>query len=95
MTKRFFAIFFAAAAAAALLITGFNAAVDPFGIFGDRLFSWWSYDMTQNPRTAKIGYLDRCHENYDAYIIGCSKTSSFPTDRLNELYGASFYNLMM
>ena len=28
------------------LLGGLNLAVDPFGIFGDRLFSWYSYDMT-------------------------------------------------
>ena len=80
MTKRFFLLFLAAALLTAALLAGFNAAVDPFGVFGDRILSWWSYDMTQNPRTAKIGYLDRHWEEYDAYIIGCSKTSSFPTE---------------
>ena len=93
--RRFFLTFLAAALAAALLLAGFNAAVDPFGVFGDRILSWWSYDMTQNPRTAKIGYLDRHWRDYDAYIIGCSKTSSFPTAQLNELYDASFYNMIM
>ena len=95
MTKRFFLIFLAAALVTAALLAGFNAAVDPFGIFGDRFLSFWSYDMTQNPRTAKIGYLDTHHQDYDAYIIGCSKTSSFPTDRLNALYDAHFYNMIM
>ncbi|MEA4824989.1 MAG: polysaccharide deacetylase family protein [Clostridiaceae bacterium] len=95
MTKRYFLIFLAAVILTAALLAGFNAAIDPFGIFGDRLLSWWSYDMTQNPRTAKIGYLDEHHEDYNAYMIGCSKTSSLPTDKLNALYGASFYNMFM
>ncbi len=95
MTKRYFLAFLAAVILTVALLVGFNAAVDPFGVFGDRLLSWWSYDMTQNPRTAKIGYLDEHHQDYDAFIIGCSKTSSFPTDQLNALYGASFYNIMM
>ena len=77
------------------LLGGLNLAVDPFGIFGDRLFSWYSYDMTLNPRAAKIAYLDRNHEKYDSYIIGCSSTSSYPVEQLNEYYDASFYNMIM
>ena len=72
------------------LLGGLNLAVDPFGIFGDRLFSWYSYDMTLNPRAAKIAYLDRNHEKYDSYIIGCSSTSSYPVEQLNEYYDAAF-----
>ena len=78
-----------------VLLGAFNVTVDPFGVFGDRLFSWYSYDMTLNPRAAKIAYLDENHEKYDSYIIGCSSTSSYPVDRLNEYYDASFYNMIM
>src|SRR5690606_31585488 len=50
----------------------------------------------QNPRVAKIAYLDRNHEKYDSYIIGCSKTSSYSTEALNKYYGgARFYNMLM
>ena len=42
----------------AVLFALFNVLVDPFGVFGDRVFTWWSHDMTNNPRTAKIGYLE-------------------------------------
>lgn len=73
----------------------FNAVVDPFGVFGDRVFTWWSYDATNNPRTAKFSYLEQHHEEYDSYIIGCSSTSSFPTEQLNEYFDAKFYNLIM
>lgn len=73
----------------------FNVITDPFGIFGDRFLSWYSYDMTVNPRSSKIAYLDENHEKYDSYIIGCSSTSSYPVKTLNEYYGASFYNMIM
>lgn len=85
----------------AMVITGstvglFNIAVDPFGVFGDKLLNWYAYDMTNNPRVAKIGYLDQNHEAYDSYIIGCSKTSSFSTEKLNQYFdGAAFYNMIM
>jgi len=79
-----------------MMIGGFNILVDPFGLFGDKVLNWHSYNMTNNPRTAKIGYLDEHFEEYDSYIIGCSKTSSFSTDVLNKYNpGSSFYNLMM
>jgi peptidoglycan/xylan/chitin deacetylase (PgdA/CDA1 family) len=83
-------------ALAALAVAGFNALVDPFGVFGDRLLGWHSYNMTNNPRIAKIAYLDQRNGEYDSYIIGCSKTSSFSTELLSEYYGdAKFYNMIM
>jgi peptidoglycan/xylan/chitin deacetylase (PgdA/CDA1 family) len=79
----------------AVLLGAFNVWTDPFGVFGDRFFQWYSYDETNNPRAAKIAYLEQHHDEYDSYIIGCSSTSSFPTAQLNEYYDASFYNLIM
>ena len=94
--KKWIAVFISTVILVGALTAGFNALVDPFGIFGDVLFDWYAYDMTQNPRVAKIAYLDRHHEKYDSYIIGCSKTSSYSTEALNEYYGgASFYNMLM
>lgn len=94
--KKWICIFIVTVVIVALIIAGFNALVDPFGIFGDHLFNWYAYDMTQNPRIAKIAYLDANYEKYDSYIIGCSKTSSYSTEALNKYYnGASFYNMLM
>ncbi|MCD7948223.1 MAG: polysaccharide deacetylase family protein [Oscillospiraceae bacterium] len=93
--KRWLCIFVVSALVVAALFSGFNALVDPFGVFGDKVLHWWSYDMTQNPRTAKIGWLDEHHADYDSYIIGSSKTSSIPTELLNDYYNANFYNILM
>jgi peptidoglycan/xylan/chitin deacetylase (PgdA/CDA1 family) len=94
--KKWIVIFISTVIVLGALTAGFNALVDPFGIFGDAVFDWYAYNMTQNPRIAKIAYLDRNHEKYDSYIIGCSKTSSFSTEALNEYYGgARFYNMLM
>ena len=93
--KKWLTIFFCSLALFSLIIAGFNIAVDPFGVFGDRIMNYWAYDMTQNPRIAKIAYLDENYENYDSYIIGSSKTSSYSVDRLNEYTDASFYNMIM
>lgn len=77
------------------LLAGFNVVTDPFGAFGDRFFHWWSYDETNNPRVAKLQYLEQHHDEYDSYIVGCSGTSSYPTEQLNEYFDANFYNLIV
>lgn len=93
--KKWIAAFFSALIIVCILIMGFNIAVDPFGVFGDRIFDDYAYDMTMNPRISKIEYLKKHHEKYDSYIIGCSKTSSYSVDKLNKYSGASFYNMLM
>ena len=94
-SKKWVLVFLATVLVLAALLAGLNAAVDPFGAFGDRLLSWFSYDETNNPRVAKLSYLEQHHDEYDSYILGCSSTSSFPVDAFNEAYDASFYNLIM
>ena len=64
----------------AALLAGFNYVTDPFGAFGDRFMQWFSYDETNNPRAAKISYLEQHHDEYDSYFLGCSSTSSLPTE---------------
>ena len=76
-------------------IMAFNVITDPFGVFGDHFFNWYSYDMTQNPRVAKVAYIDKEHKNYDSYIIGCSSTSSYPVEMLDKYTGDNFYNMIM
>ena len=94
--KKWIVIMLAAMLLCACLFMAMNILVDPFGVFGDVLLDWYSYDMTMNPRTAKIAYLDKHYEEYDSYIIGCSKTSSFSADTLEQYYeGSSFYNMLM
>lgn len=81
----------------ATFYAGFNILVDPFGVFGDKFLNWYSYNITNNPRVAKIAYLekDNNYKNYDSYIIGCSSTSSFPKEALDEYIGGSWYNMIM
>jgi len=79
----------------AALLAGFNYVTDPFGAFGDRFMQWFSYDETNNPRAAKISYLEQHHDEYDSYFLGCSSTSSLPTESFNEMLNAKFYNLIM
>ena len=76
-------------------VVGFNYWVDPFGVFSHKSLEWPSYEMTINPRTAKITYLKDHHQDYDSYILGCSSTSSFPVESLNSYLDASFYNMIM
>ena len=94
-SKKWVLVFLATVLVLAALLAALNLVVDPFGAFGDRLLSWFSYDETNNPRVAKFSYLEQHHDEYDSYILGCSSTSSFPVDAFNEAYDASFYNLIM
>ncbi|HAS74810.1 MAG TPA: hypothetical protein DCS67_11760, partial [Clostridiales bacterium UBA8960] len=81
---------------ACLSLFAFNMVIDPFGVFGDRFINFYAYNMNNNPRVAKIAYLDRHFEKYDSYVVGGSKSSSLSPDLLNQYYeGASFYNMMM
>ena len=79
----------------ALGLAAFNYVTDPFAAFGDRFLNWFSYDETNNPRVAKISYLEQHHDEYDSYILGCSSTSSLQVSDFNKLYDANFYNLIM
>lgn len=91
--KRWLLLFVGVCLICAAAYAGFNALVDPFGVFGDPLLDWYGYDMTMNPRVAKVAYLEQHHERYDSYVIGSSKVSSIPVEELNEYTGASFYNM--
>ena len=76
-------------------LAAFNYVTDPFAAFGDKFLNWFSYDETNNPRVAKISYLEQQHDEYDSYILGCSSTSSLQVSDFNKLYDANFYNLIM
>lgn len=94
-SKKWLVMFFLSAFLILLMLAGLNILADPFGVFGDMLFDWYSYNETMNPRIAKIAYLDENHDKYDSYIIGCSATSSFPAAELNRYFNADFYNMIM
>ena len=94
-SKKWLEMFFITVALMLILICVFNLATDPFGVFGDKIMNWYSYDITNNPRTAKISYLDEHYTEYDSYIIGCSSTSSFPTEDFGKYLNADFYNMIM
>lgn len=93
--KKWIVMFFGTIVLVLMLCAGFNMLVDPFGVFGDKLLKWDSYDQTNNPRVAKISYLDKHHEEYDSYIIGSSSAASYSVDELNEYMDARFYNLFV
>lgn len=93
--KRWILVFILFMLGTGLLLGGINVIIDPYGVFGDRVLNWYSYDMTKNPRVAKIAYLNKNHSLYDSYIVGCSKTSSFSTEKLDKYFNARFYNMLM
>ena len=93
--KKWVLTFLLLALVLALGLAAFNYATDPFAAFGDKFLNWFSYDETNNPRVAKISYLEQHHDEYDSYILGCSSTSSLQVSDFNKLYDANFYNLIM
>ena len=93
--KKWVLTFLLLALVLALGLAAFNYLTDPFGAFGDKVLNWFSYDETNNPRVAKISYLEQYHDEYDSYILGCSSTSSLQVSDFNKLYDANFYNLIM
>lgn len=95
--KRWFGVLIVSSLLTLMLIWGFNYVVDPFGVFGDRFIKWHSYNFVNNPRIAKIGYLDRNYEKYNGYVIGGSKSSSINPTLLNKYYGGdtNFYGMLM
>jgi len=93
---KWFKLMLITAAISCLIVFSINILVDPFGVFGDKVINFYAYNMNNNPRVAKIAYLDEHHEDYDSYVIGGSKSSSLSPTLLNQYFeGASFYNMMM
>ena len=68
-----------------------NVFVDPFGLFAD-IYNWDSYNFTQNPRTAKINYIDKHKDEFDSYIVGSSGCGAVKASTLNGYTGNSYYN---
>lgn len=91
--RKWLCLFFAAALFFVAVMAGFNILTDPFGVFGDPVLDWYEYDMTMNPRVAKIAYLDMHYEEYDSYIVGSSKCSSLSPEKLGRYTGGRYYNM--
>jgi peptidoglycan/xylan/chitin deacetylase (PgdA/CDA1 family) len=79
----------------AVLVIGLNLCIDPFGVFGDHILRWWSYDETMNPKVAKLSYLEQNYEQYDSYILSISGMNAYPTEQLDQYFGGNFYDLSM
>lgn len=91
--KRWLLLFLVVCLLCTVGYAAFNALVDPFGVFGDPILDWYGYNMTENPRVAKVAWLDEHYGEYDSYVIGSSKASSIPVEELNGYMDASFYNM--
>ena len=89
--KKFITIFFACILILAIIIAILNVLADPFNVFGDRFTKWYTYDFTQNPRTAKIEYIKG--KDYKNFILGASGASSIPTEELEKYTGKKYFNL--
>lgn len=91
--KKWIVLFLCAALLAVAVCVGLNVAVDPFGVFGDGLLHWDAYNITNNPRVAKIEYLEQHKEDYDSFILGSSSAAPYDPEQLAQYTGGKFYNL--
>ena len=93
LAKRLLIFLAAAALIIAAVVMALNVYADPFGVFGDRFLHWWGYDEALSPKVAKLSYLRQHHEEYDAYLVGASDNGTYPVEKLNDYFDASFYDL--
>ena len=91
--KKWLIMFSAAVLSALILLAALNLIVDPFGVFGDRVFDWYSYNFTTNPQAAKITYLEKNKGEFDSFVVGSSTASAYSTAQLNGYTGGSYYNM--
>ncbi|RVU54809.1 polysaccharide deacetylase family protein [Anaerosphaera multitolerans] len=91
-TKKFFTMFVLIVLIIFIPILLLNVLVDPFGLFGDKIYKWDSYNFTQNPRTAKIEYINKHKDKFNSYIVGSSGCGSIQVDTLNNYTADSYYN---
>ncbi|MGN0276490.1 MAG: hypothetical protein ACI4CZ_04775 [Hominisplanchenecus sp.] len=80
-----------------LFITGMNYFVDPFGYFHFKGGDYSNVDFQMNTeqylRFFKAEHIKNFSDEYDAYIIGGSKTGSYRPEKLSEMDGYRYYNV--
>lgn len=91
-TKKFFTMFFSVLIIIFGAILLLNVFIDPFGLFGDMVYKWDSYNFTQNPRTAKIKYIDNHKDEFNSYIVGSSGCGAIQVSTINKYSDDSYYN---
>jgi len=91
--KRWFIMLIIVVLLIATLIGALNIIVDPFAVFGGGRFDWYSYGMTNNPKTAKFAYIDARVGEFDAFVVGPSGASGFSPAVLEQHTGLRWYNM--
>ena len=94
-SKKWLIMFVVAVVLALAAYASVNILIDPFGVFGDPILDWYSYNETNNPRVAKLAWLEKHHDEFDSYVIGSSSAASYNVEELNEYLDAKFYNLFV
>ncbi|QTA93902.1 hypothetical protein [Desulfonema magnum] len=70
--------------------------IDPFGVFGDRLFNTPEISMIITQRFNKIEYLDKHFRKYNSYLIGGSRIAAIKPEWVEKyMPGTRFYNLFV
>ena len=92
-TKKLLLVILSLLLIALLLLAAINITIDPFGVFGDRFFDWYAFNITRNPQAAKVAYLKKHSGEFDSFIIGGTAASAYSPVRLEEYTGGCFYNM--
>ncbi len=86
-------------AAVLLFIAGMNYFVDPFGYFafttGDYSKVDFKIDDDKYNRLMKAEHILKFGDQYDAFIVGGSKTGAYHAEKLSELDGYRYYNMFV
>lgn len=79
------------------VLASVNYVVDPFGYFsfqaGDYEAVDFPVDTTYYQRELKAQHVLHYSDNYDAYLIGGSKSGSYRAEKLQELDGYRYYSM--
>jgi len=76
-----------------LLVCVVNLTIDPFGVFGDRIFNRYDYNIAANPLAAKDTYIKRHRDEFDSFIIGGAAAAAFSPEQLGGYTGGKYYNM--
>ena len=91
--KNFFAMFIGAIVLIFSLVILLNIFVNPFGAFDERYFNKNTFNFTNNPRVAKMNYLEGRRDDFDSFIVGSSGAAAIDPLKFGEYTNTHSYNL--
>lgn len=91
--KKFIAMLIVSIVIIFSLVILLNIFVNPFGAFDERYFNKNTFNFTNNPRVAKMNYLEGRRDDFDSFIVGSSGAAAIDPIKLGEYTNTHCYNL--